>query len=84
MAKQQRLTFIISKNKVGKMVISMEMYPPPSKDADAFYKLPIEQQEIQSAAAQIGKFAMEKMAALHNENPQQKTAIIGEKQYGQV
>jgi hypothetical protein len=65
MPSEQRLVFIFSKDDNGKLRIDMRMYPEMAKTEEEFRKLPMYIQELQSAAAAVGKFAMEKIANLY-------------------
>ena len=59
---EQKLVFTLSKNTQGKLKINMVMNPKMAKDEPAFRKLPVYMQEMQSAAASIGKLVMKGLA----------------------
>lgn len=61
--KDQRLTFIISKTSSGQMKVQMDFYPKLAKDKEAFELMPMERREMQNAAADIGRYAMERLAS---------------------
>lgn len=60
--KEQHITFKISKTKSGQMLINMSFYPPPSKTKEEFEALPMYRREMQTCAADIGKYVMERLA----------------------
>lgn len=61
MAKEQRIVFVLKKMPDGNLGVNVNMHPKMAKDEKAFRELPIYQQELQSAAANIGKHVMEFM-----------------------
>lgn len=78
MSKEQRLIFTFSKDQNGMLKINMSFYPTMAKTAEEFEQLPMYQRELQSAAASMGKFAMERMAQMESQRTSQPVNIPAE------
>lgn len=45
------------------MMVQMSFYPQLAKDKEIFELMPMERREMQNAAADIGRYAMERLAS---------------------
>lgn len=69
MSKEQRIIFTLSKTLEGKLKINMTFYPKLAKDKETFDKLNVFMQEMQTTAAQIGRYVMQALAQNNKEAP---------------